>query len=70
MCTLRQASQLVGALRYADDIIIISPSMLRVCESYAEENSLIFNEQNTVAIKLGNNYKSICTVVLNGKQLG
>ena len=68
----------VGALGYADDITIISPSTrvlnsrptLRVCGSYAEEYSLIFNEQKSVAIKFGKFYKYICTVVLNGKQVG
>ena len=42
---------LLGALGYADDIVIMSPSirglneMIRVCESYADEYSLLFNEQ-------------------------
>ena len=52
----------LGALGYADDIVIMSPSirglneMIRVCESYADEYSLLFNEQKTVAIKFGDNF--------------
>ena len=65
----------LGALGYADDIVIMSPSirglneMIRVCESYADEYSLLFNEQKTVAIKFGDNFKSNCHVILNGKQV-
>ena len=53
----------LGALWYDDDIIIISPirgidEMIRVCESYADEYSLL--EHKTVAIKFGDNFKSNC----------
>ena len=65
----------LGALGYADDIVIMSPSirglneMIRVCKSYADEYSLLFNEQKTVVIKFGDNFKSNCHVLLNGKQV-
>ena len=69
------ANVFLGALGYADDSVIMSPSsrglneMIRVCESYADEYSLLFNEQKTVAIKFGDNFKSNCHVLLNGKQV-
>ena len=69
----------LGALGYADDIVIMSPSirglneMIRVCESYADEYSLLFNEQKTVAIKFGDNFYRIAMSYLmesrlNGKK--
>ena len=65
----------LGVLGCADDIVIISLSIkglngiIRVCESYADECSLLFNEQKTVAIKFGDNFKYNCHVLLNGKQV-
>ena len=50
---------LVGALAYADDIVLLAPTaslwliMLATCDKYAEENSIAFNAS-----------KSKCLVVL------
>lgn len=63
----------IGALGYADDVTIISPSirglnsMLKICEEYAIEYHMIFNEKKTVAVKFGNNSATECHAVLNGQ---
>ena len=49
----------MGALSYADDITIMCPSigglneMLKICHSFAQSNSIIFNNKKTVCIKFG-----------------
>ena len=49
----------MGALSYADDITIMCPSigglneMLKICYSFAQSNSIIFNKKKTVCIKFG-----------------
>ena len=51
----------IGALSYADDITIFSPSigglneMLKICHIFAEKNSILFNSKKTVCIKFGGN---------------
>ena len=41
----------IGALSYADEITILSPSigglneMLKICHTFAEKNSIIFNSK-------------------------
>ena len=44
-----------GALSYADDITLLCPSvlneMLKICNKYRLENSIIFNCKKTVCIK-------------------
>ena len=51
----------IGALSYADDITILSPSigglneMLKICHIFAEKNSILFNSKKTVCIKFGGN---------------
>ena len=50
-------NQFAGALAYADDVILLSPSftglqnMLDVCKIYSNEFSLMFNENKSVCIK-------------------
>ena len=50
----------VGALGYADDITLLSPSirglkqMVHICETFATEYDIKFNEKKTVAMHLGN----------------
>jgi len=52
-------SNYIGALGYADDITLISPSlralneMLSICTSFAEEYNVTFNADKTVCIKFG-----------------
>ena len=41
----------VGALSYADDITLFSPSVWGICEKYRLENNIIFNSKKTVCIK-------------------
>ena len=49
----------MGALSYADDITIMCPSIgglneiLKTCYSFAQSNSIIFNNKKTVDIKFG-----------------
>ena len=51
----------VGALAYADDLILISPSitglqsMINLCETFSSEFSVTFNEKKTECIKFGKN---------------
>ena len=48
----------MGALSYADDITIMCPSigglneMLKICHSFAQSNSIIFNNKKTDCISL------------------
>ena len=64
-----------GALAYADDLILLSPSvkglqeMINLCESYGKEYNVTFNERKTECIKFGNNNKSNPTLYMSGSQL-
>ena len=67
-------STFVGVLGYADDVTPISPNirglkqMIQICETYADEYDLNFNEKKTVAILCfcsANPYG--CVLKLNGK---
>ena len=42
--------------------------MLKMCESFAEEYYITFNERKTVAVKFGNNSNSECHITLNGQR--
>ena len=51
----------MGALAYADDIVLIAPTpfamlrMLKICDDYANQHSIIFNyieKLHTVYLKL------------------
>ena len=48
-------------LSYADDITILSPSigglnkMLKICHTFTEKHSILFNSKKTVCIKFGGN---------------
>ena len=52
----RIGNKYVGALAYADDIMLLSSSilglqrMLNVCGEYAEDHSLLFNEKKSTSI--------------------
>ena len=54
----------VGALSYADDITLISPSlyglnrMLDICNKLAIDNCIIFNSKKTICIKYGEDIES------------
>ena len=45
-------SNFVGALAYADDIVLLAPSgfglrkMLAICDSYANDYHILFNSEN------------------------
>ena len=49
----------VGALRYADDIILLSPAatglreMITICEEYANEHSILFNGKKSKYLAMG-----------------
>ena len=61
----------MGALSYADDITIMCPSigglnkMLKICYSFAQSNSIIFNNKKTVCIKFGKEIVKNEKAVLN-----
>ena len=63
----------VGALGYADDSTLMSPSIrglkqiVHMCETFAMEYDLTFNEKNTVAILFGNGDPTACHLELNGQ---
>ena len=52
----RIGSKYVGALAYADDITLLSPTvlgiqrMLNTCAAYAEDHNLLFNEKKSTSI--------------------
>ena len=61
----------MGVLSYADDITIMCPSigdlneMLKICYSFAQSNSIIFNNKKTVCIKFGKEIVKNEKAVLN-----
>ena len=63
----------VGALGYADDVTLMSPSirglrqMVDICETFAAEYDNKFHETKTVAILFGNGESSECHLKLNGQ---
>ena len=58
-CGCHIAGVYAGALSYADDIMLLCPSvwglneMLKICNEYRLENNIIFNSKKTVCIKFG-----------------
>ena len=63
----------VGALGYADDVTLMSPSirglkqMVHICETFAAEYNIKFNEKKTVAILFGKGESPECYLKLNGQ---
>ena len=63
----------VGALGYADDVTLMSPSirglkqMVHICETFAAEYDIKFNEKKTVAILFGKGESPECHLKLNGQ---
>ena len=63
----------VGALGYADDSTLMSPSIrglkqiVHMCETFAMEYDLTFNEKKTVAILFGNGDPTACHLEHNGQ---
>ena len=62
----------VGALGYADDIILLCPSisgmqdMLRICEDYADEHSILFNGKKSKYLIFGK-YEYDARLTLNNE---
>ena len=60
-----------GALAYADDILLLSPSrtamsrMLKLCEKYAKEYDIIFNAAKSKQVLFGNKGNAFAPVMLN-----
>ncbi len=72
----RIGNQFTGALGYADDLTLSSPSfsglqqMVTQCESYGKEYSMQFNAKKTVCMKVSRNgVQPKNNIVLNGKPL-
>ena len=65
----------MGALSYADDITITSPSlqglniMLGICDDFAQSNFITFNSKKTICIKYGEPVRNTEHVKLNGVTL-
>ena len=65
----------VGALGYADDIILLSPAatglrkMIKICEEYANEHSILFNGKKSKYLVFGINgkYKYNPTIKVNNE---
>ena len=61
----------MGALSYADDITLISPSlyglnrMLDICDTFAIDNFIIFNRKKTICIKYGEDVRVSEQVFMN-----
>ena len=57
-----------GSLSYADDIVLLNPSvsgtnrMLRICEQYAKEHSILFNSKKSNVIVFSNSHRYVDTV--------
>jgi len=56
------ASEYIGVIMYADDILLLSASvsglqsMLDICHSYGVNNSIVFNHSKSVCMKAGPNW--------------
>ena len=65
----------MGALSYAYDITLISPSlyglnrMLDICNKFAIDNLIIFNSKKTICIKYGEDVRVSEQVFMNGRLL-
>jgi hypothetical protein len=64
-----------GALAYADDLILLCPSvkglqsMINQCEIFGTEISVTFNDRKTECIKFGNIIKDFPSLYMSGNQL-
>ena len=64
----------VGALGYADDIILLCPTveglkdMIKICEEYANEHSIMFNGSKSKYLVFGN-YKYNPTIQVNNENV-
>ena len=67
-------NQFVGALGYADDIILLSPTvaglkkMISICEEYAKEHSIMFNGSKSKYLVFGN-YKYNPNIKVNDENV-
>ena len=63
-----------GALGYADDIILICPSvsalneMIKICEEYADDHNILFNGKKSKYLVFGN-YEYSPTIKVNNEQV-
>ena len=64
-----------GALAYADDLVLLSPSvkalqeMINLCEIFGTEYSLQFTERKTECIRFGENIKANPPIYMSGSKL-
>ena len=66
----------MGVLSYADDITLSCPSiwdlnddMLKNCERFSVENSILFNKKKTICIKFGSKVKEGERAILDSSDL-
>lgn len=65
----------MGALSYADDITLISPSiiglnkMIAICSKFADDYSITFNSKKSVCIKFGDTIKEHEKVTLKNSEI-
>ena len=71
----RIGNRFFGALAYADDLTLLSPSLhglqklITQCELYDSEFDIIFNEKKTICIKFGRNVDDHSDVFMCGSKL-
>ena len=62
-------SKFVGALAYADDIVLLAPSasalrkILAICDSYANEYYISFDAQKSKCLVLFPRSRCICVII-------
>ena len=72
-CTI--GNYFLGALGYADDIVLICPTreglrnMIRICESYAKDHDLLFNGNKSKILICGSNAELLPTFYVNEKEV-
>ena len=65
----------MGVLSYADDITLICPSiwglneMLKICNPFSKNNSILFKKKKTTCIKFGDIIRNGENVFLDGSEL-
>ena len=65
----------IGVLSYADAITLSCPSiwglndMLKICEKFSVENSILFNKEKTICIKFGSKVKEVEMAILDSSDL-
>ena len=71
----RISQHFVGALSYADDITLLSPSlkglqyMVNICEEYGKEFHVTFNDKKTTGMVFGTSNANCKAIQVNGNNV-